>query len=270
MGKRLARTSPTPTARPGTNATAKAGDGVRAVDRALDILLAFQGVEGGLSVADLMKRVALSRPTLYRLLRTLEGKSFVVGSGDPQRFRLGASVAQLAHSWNASLKLVELAEPAMRRVWEGSGETVALFVPEGLLRRCVAEVPSLQALSFRRGVGYRERLVLGASGRSILAQFHETIDLATYAAGLDVDLVACRAELTRVKKRGYAVSRNELIDGAVAIAAPIFDNTGRVAGSLGIFGPTVRLPEARVAALGGLLMREAATVSTWLGSPIGY
>lgn len=247
----------------------KTEGGVRAVDRALDILLAFDGVDGGLTVADLLTRVELSRPTLYRLLRTLEGKGFVVSSGDPQRFRLGASVAQLAHSWNASLRLADVAEPSMRRVWETSGETVALFVPEGLMRRCVAEVPSQQALSFRRGVGYRERLVLGASGRSILAQFFESIDLATYAAGLDVDLATCRAGLVRVKKRGYAVSRNELIDGAVAIAAPLFDNTGRVAGSLGVFGPTVRLAESRVATLGSLLVCEAATISKLLGSPVG-
>jgi DNA-binding IclR family transcriptional regulator len=137
---------------------------VRAVDRALDILLAFKGVDGTLAVADLLKRVDLSRPTLYRLLHTLEQKGFVVSSGDPQRYRLGPSVAQLAHSWSTSLKLSEVAEPTMRRVWEASGETVALFIPEGLMRLCVAELPSQQALSFKRGVGYRERLVLGASG----------------------------------------------------------------------------------------------------------
>ena len=242
-----------------------AADSVRAVDRALDILSAFQGVDGGLSAADLLKRVDLSRPTLYRLLRTLERKGFVVASGDPQRFRLGPAVARLAHSWNASLKLSDVAEPAMRRVWEQTGETVALFVPEGLMRLCVAEVPSQQALNFRRGIGYRERLLLGASGRSILAQFYDSVDLEAYADGLQVDLAACRDELARVRRRGYAVSRNELIQGAVAIAAPIFDKSGRVAGSLGVFGPTVRLPEARVEAFARLVVQEAGAISAALG-----
>jgi IclR family transcriptional regulator, acetate operon repressor len=243
----------------------KAGDGVRAVDRALDILLAFQGVEGGLSVAELLQRVDLSRPTLYRLLHTLAGKGFVVAVGDPQRFRLGPSVAQLAHAWNASLRLADVAEPVMRRVWEASGETVALFVPEGVMRLCVAEVPSQQALSFRRGVGYRERLVLGASGRCILAQFYDTVDLKTYTAGLKIDLEAYREALAKVRQRGFAVSRDELMQGAVAVAAPIFDGTNRVAGSLGVFGPTVRLPETRVEEFGRLLIREAAEISSALG-----
>jgi len=224
----------------------KSAESVRAVDRALDILLAFKGADGGLTVADLLKRVDLSRPTLYRLLHTLEKKEFLISSGDPQRFRLGPSVAQLAHSWNAGLNLAEVAQPAMQCVWEATGETVALFVPEGLMRLCVAEMPSQQALSFRRGVGYRERLVLGASGRAILAQIEATIELDSYAAGLEIDLQKCRAELEKTRKRGFAVSRDELIVGAVAIAAPIFDGASRVVGSLGIFGPTVRLPDSKV------------------------
>ena len=244
----------------------KAGDSVRAVDRALDILLAFKGVDGGLTAAELVKRVALSRPTLYRLLHTLELKGFVVSSGDPQRFRLGPSVAQLAHSWTASLKLSDVAEPAMRRVWEATGETVALFVPEGLMRLCVAEMPSPQALSFKRGVGYRERLVLGASGRSILAQIEPGIDLAAYAAELNIDVEKCREELRKIRRRGYAVSRDELIQGAVAIAAAILDGSGQVVGSLGIFGPSVRLPDSRVQEFGRLLVREVSDVSASLGS----
>ena len=243
----------------------KAADSVRAVDRALDILLAFKGVDSGLTVADLLKRVELSRPTLYRLLHSLEHKGFVVSSGDPQQFRLGPSVAQLAHAWTASLDLADLAQPMMRRVWEATGETVALFVPEGLMRLCVAEIPSQQALSFKRGVGYRERLALGASGRSILAQMPDDVDLEAHAAGLKLDVEKWRSELETIRQCGYAVSREELIAGAVAVAAPIFDGSGRVAGSLGVFGPSVRMSDAQVGKFGPLLVREATAVSFALG-----
>src|SRR5215510_15153660 len=73
------------------------GDSVRAVDRALDILLAFKPQDDALTVSELLGRVELSRPTLYRLLRTLQRKQFLVASGDPQRFRLGPAIAQLSH-----------------------------------------------------------------------------------------------------------------------------------------------------------------------------
>ena len=99
------------------------------------------------------------------------------------------------------------------------------------------------------------------------AQIEGGIDLDAYAAGLKVDLKKCRAELAKIRQRGFAVSRDELIEGAVAIAAPIFDGSSRVAGSLGIFGPTVRWPEARVEAFGKLLVDEAVSVSSALGRP---
>ena len=47
-------------------------EGVRAVDRALQILLAFTPGDDELTVAELSARVALSRPTLYRLLERSE------------------------------------------------------------------------------------------------------------------------------------------------------------------------------------------------------
>lgn len=241
-------------------------DSVRAVDRALEILLAFRPGDDALSVGEILKRVALSRPTLYRLLGTLEHNRFLVADGEPQRFRLGPAVAQLAHVWTASHGLSAVAQPMMHKVWRATAETVALFVPDGLYRLCVAEIPSPQPLSFRRGVGYRERLVLGASGRAILAHTHRTLaQLETYAAGLRIDLKKYPRELAQIRARGYAVSRDELIQGAVAVAAPIFNGAGRVAGSIGIFGPSVRLGAAEVERFGKLLKVQARGISKALG-----
>lgn len=242
------------------------GQNVRAVDRALDILLAFGPEDDGLTVAELLKRVALSRPTLYRLLGTLERSGFLLASGEPQCFRLGPAVARLAHSWTASQSLSVVAEPMMRRLWSATGETVALFVPDGEFRLCLAELPSAQALSFRRGIGYRERLVRGASGRAVLA-FTPGVEaeLARSAADLPMDLPSYRRELTRVRARGFAVSKHELIEGAVAIAAPFFDGADRVAGSLGVFGPSVRLSAPRIETVGRLLVTETRALSAQLG-----
>ena len=241
-------------------------DGVRAVDRALDVLAAFAPSDNGLLVAELLKRVDLSRPTLYRLLRTLEHKGFVVASGEPQRFRLGPAAARLAHVWSASLDLPATAQPVMLDAWSYTTETVALFVPRGEMRLCVAEMPSPQPLSFRRGVGYSERLVRGASGRAILA-FTPLAkgQLESHAAGTATDIEWVRTELQLTRERGFAVGHNELIQGAWAVAVPFFDRTGSVAGSLGVFGPDVRLTERRVHEFGNYLRGLAGRLTEALG-----
>lgn len=248
-------------------ANEKVGDNVRAVDRALDILMAFTATDLELTATELLKRVDLSRPTLYRLLYTLEQSGFLVSEGDPQKFRLGPSVAHLAHVWTSSLDIANIAQPMMRRIWERSGETVALFVPQGGERLCVAEIASMQPLSFKRGVGYKERLGLGASGRAILA-FRDLsrAEIEALTAGLGKDLKAYEAELAATRQRGYGVSLEELIAGAVAVAAPFFNGSGQPAGSIGVFGPRVRMDDARVAQLGAMLMEEAAQLSKALGA----
>jgi DNA-binding IclR family transcriptional regulator len=246
--------------------TKEKNDNVRAVGRALEILLAFTGQDFELSAAELLKRVDLSRPTLYRLLYTLEEHRFLVSVGDPQRFRMGPSVARLAHVWTSSLDIAAVAEPVLRRIWQATHETVALFLPQRELRLCIAELPSPQPLNFKRGVGYTERIVRGASGRAILAYMGATVEeLRAYAQGTGVNLKELEAELAQTRKRGWASSHDELIPGAVAIAVPFFDRNADVAGSMGVFGPTVRLDNARLKQITKLLLEEAKSLSAMLG-----
>lgn len=111
-------------------------------------------------------------------------------------------VAHLAHVWTASQDIARIAQPMMRRDWEVSGETVALFVPQGADRVCIAEIVSTQALSFKRGVGYKERLALGASGRAILAfRDQDPADIEGLLAGLDKNLDSYRRELELTRQR---------------------------------------------------------------------
>lgn len=247
------------------NHSEKSNEGVRAVDRALDILMAFRAGDHLLSASDLLKRVDLSRPTLYRLLRTLELRGFIVSSGEPQRFRLGPSVAHLAHVWTSGLDLAELSQPMMRRLWEQTGETVALLVHHGEERVCVAEMPSAQPLSFKRGVGHSENVTVGASGRAILAF---ATDAPRYIDGKipKARQKAYLEQLARIRETGYAISRDELIQGAVAIAAPFFSAGSQVVGSLAVYGPSARVDEAQVRQIAQLLLEAARELSQKAGA----
>ena len=240
-------------------------DSVRAVGRALDILLAFSPQDAELSASELLERVDLSRPTLYRLLYTLQSHRFLVSEGEPQKFRLGPAVAQLAHTWSASLDVGSLAQPMMRQLWRDSGETVALFVPQGVMRVCIAELPSAQALSFKRGTGYQERIAIGASGRVMLAHLAADTELANWTQGTPVYPKKLARELAVIRSKGFATSKNELIEGAVAVAAPFFNGAGKVAGALAVFGPAVRIKAAQAHAFGEMVTTQAQALSRALG-----
>lgn len=231
-------------------------DSVRAVDRALDILLAFRPGENRLGAGDLLKRVDLSRPTLYRLLRTLELRGFIAATGEPQRFSLGPAVGQLTQVWSSGQELTEIARPVMQQLWEATGETVALLMHNGPNRVCVAELPSSQPLSFKRGIGHSERVIVGASGRVILAFVPNA---SPYLMDLPPERrEAYRAELLRVQEAGCAISREELIAGAVAIAVPLFMSGDRVVGSLAVYGPSARIDDQQIK----LIVEQLKSAST--------
>lgn len=243
----------------------KSGDGVRAVGRALDVLLAFSAESKDLSAGELAQRVNLSRPTLYRLLYTLEARGFISSFGEPQRFKLGPAIARVAQAWTLEQDVARIADPVLRQLWADTQETVALWIRQGDIRYCLVELPSPQALNFKRGVGSTERIARGASGRAILA-FSGIPDAEVKALATSANMSATRfrEELHSTRALGYATSRDELIVGAVAVAAPISDASG-VIGSIGVYGPAVRLGEKDVAKLGKTVLRRAAEVSTLLG-----
>lgn len=115
-------------------------------------------------------------------------------------------------------------------------------------------------------MGYREKVTVGASGRAILANMP---DASRYLVAHDASAPGADAgyekELGRIRERGYAVSRDELLQGAVAVAAPFFHGRDQVAGSLAVFGPRARLHSTQVEAYGALLVDEARQLSRALG-----
>lgn len=239
---------------------------VRAVERSIDILECFLPEKPWMSVIEIQRKVPLSRPTLYRLLQTLTAKGFIRADGDPQRFALDFGVGRLAHNWIAGIDVIALARPILEELRNATGETAALFLRRGDLRQCVAEVVSRHMLAISRGLGETDYLWRGASGKAILAFLDEGhIAEITRAAPKTVNKATLAADLSRVGDEGYFVSRGEVFVGAIAVAAPYFDHTGKVAGSIGVFGPEARLDKRWVVKTASSVVKSAAELSVASG-----
>lgn len=242
----------------------KPNEHVRAVDRALEILMAFTPNDTELSASELLKRVDLSRPTLYRLLKTLEKNGFITSIGEPQQFSLGPSIGYLSNIWSSNLDLADIAQPMLQKLWMETGETVALFTHQGFNRVCTAELPSPNPLSFKRGIGYSDHVTIGASGRVIVANLPNPESYLHHKNAINSDAKVFLESLKKVKAAGFAISKSELIKGAVAIAAPLFDSRNKVIGSIAVFGPSARIDDSLSKNYAELLQREAKNISAAL------
>src|SRR5262245_1908302 len=239
---------------------------VRAVERAVDILECFEAGTPWMSVLEIQRRVPLSRPTLYRLLQTLIAKGLVRAEGDPQRFALDFGIGRLAHSWIAGIDVIAMARPILEELRNATGETAALFQRRGDLRQCVAQLVSPHVLAVSRGLGETDHLWRGASGKAILAFLNENdVAEATRALPNTVNKATLAADLSHTRKDGYFVSRGEVFVGAIAIAAPYYDHTGTVAGSVGVFGPEARFDQERITKVAAYVVKSSAALSVASG-----
>jgi IclR family acetate operon transcriptional repressor len=249
-----------------TTAKTDATTGVRAVERAVAILQAFAANKPSMSVIELQEKVALSRPTLYRLLETLAAHGFVRAHGTPQRFSLDYAVGRLAQNWLSGLDPVTAARPILERLHERTLETVSLALLRGHQHLYVLELISPHVMSMSRGIGPMDHLTRGASGKAILAFMSDVeVDAVLRTAPRDIDQKALLADLAAIRRDKFWVARSEIFSGAVGIAAPYFDHKNHVVGSIIVFGPEVRFSEERIASTTRLVAESAAELSQALG-----
>jgi DNA-binding IclR family transcriptional regulator len=246
----------------------KAGEkgGIRSVERAIEILLSFSS-RSSMDVTELEERIGLPRPTLYRMLRTLEAKGLLGSSGEPRRYQLGFRVFELANNWASRLDITRLAGPLLEELREASEETVALVVPSSSqMRVCVLEMPSRHALAISQGLGSVEPLHLGAGGKTILAfQDLTSVSLALAKLPPEVSVPRLRSELDGIREAHFSITRGELIPGAVALGVPVFDRDRKVVAAIVLSGPETRLKGPYETRCLRLLRRASLKLSTFLG-----
>jgi IclR family acetate operon transcriptional repressor len=182
--------------------------------------------------------------------------------------RPGPVVTRYARSGQDRQNLAALAEPAMRRLADESGETVNLMVQSARGAEAISQVDGPHVLGVSNWVGREVPDHCSAAGKVFLAFGTAELPpgpLERRAARTIVDHAALERELEAVRAHGYATIVDELEVGLAAVAAPVRDAGGAVVAALSVAGPTARLAEHRLGLLGRGAIEQAHTVSTRLG-----
>ncbi|MDQ0495217.1 MULTISPECIES: IclR family transcriptional regulator [Paenibacillus] len=216
---------------------------VRAVERALDILLCFTA-DSDLGLTEIASKIGLHKSTVHRLLTTLEDRGFVVRNAATEKYRLGFRIWELSTHLSQSDEPAVLLQPAMEGLRDRLGETVSLYLRDGSMRIRIQAVQSNQAIRRVAPVGARMPLAVGASSK-VLAAFMPPQELEALLRGDEwpssVDPEVYKAQLQDIREKGYATSYEEREPGAAAVAAPVVNRKGQVAAALSVSGPVSRL-----------------------------
>jgi IclR family transcriptional regulator, KDG regulon repressor len=240
---------------------------VRAVERALDILLLFTQ-HGSLGLTEIADKVGLHKSTVHRLLASLEVKGFLLRDVQSEKYRLGFRVWELSAQLNSqSDDPGTLLLPEMERLRDQIGETISLYIREGSERIRIQAVQSNQAVRRVAPLGARLPLFVGASGKVLLAFEDEAIRDAIMndeSWPESVERGFFLAQLSEIRATGYATSVEEREPGAAAVAAPIHNNSGKLFAALGVSGPSNRLDLGKMREISPLLIEAARRMGKML------
>jgi DNA-binding IclR family transcriptional regulator len=227
--------------------------GVGVLDKAV-VILSFLSEGGPATLAEVVERTGLPRPTAYRLLSALEAHH-LVGRRDG-RYALGLRLLGWGNK-AVGLDLVEAARPVLAALADETGESTQLYVREGDRRVCVASVE-------RAGRGLRDTVPVGAvlpldrgSGGKVLLAWAEDVD-RFHRVNV--------ADLEEIRSRGWAESIAEREAGVASVSAPVFGSGGGLRGAVCASGPISRLGERPGERLAGTVVAAARKIEVALGS----
>ncbi|HEU0241077.1 MAG TPA: IclR family transcriptional regulator [Mycobacterium sp.] len=253
--------------------SAESTSGVQSVDRAISVL-EILARRGGAGVSEVAADIGVHKSTAFRLLSALEDRGLVEQTTGRGKYQLGFGVLRLASTIPGRLDLVRQARPVLDELAAELGETVNLAVVRSHYAVNVDQATGSAAVAAQNWVGQLTPLHATSSGKVLLAHLSaETRKQLLDAAGLPrytkrtlTTRKALDAALKTVLSDGYATTFEEYEDGLNAIAAPVRDQTGAVAGAVSVSGPAYRLDGSRIAKIADRLRSGASRISDRMGN----
>jgi IclR family mhp operon transcriptional activator len=151
------------------NKDEKKTDAVRALTRGLDILR-YVNETGACKAADIARALSIPRPTVYRLLETLEQQGYVAFSPTSAHVRVTRLAGSLGDGFGAMSELCQIAGPLFASHSSQIAWPLDLTVYENTAMIIQETTHSRNPLSIDSGMtGYRLPMLRSSAGRCYLA-----------------------------------------------------------------------------------------------------
>jgi len=249
------------------------------LERTFAILDLFTLQRPDWTTTEVATKSKLPVPTVHRILTALEEYGYVARNGETRRFRLGTAALSLGRNARAATDLRVVSLPVLQQLSRETDETALLTVisEQRDASVCLERVESTRPLRLSVEPGRRLPLHAGASQKALLAYMLETeierileSSLRKLCVATISDPDELRAELKKIRNRGYATSFQETDLGVWGIAMCLLDEEGRVVASIGLAGPQTRLRRPEVARSVEVLARGAEAVAERLALRPSY
>ncbi|WP_159501620.1 IclR family transcriptional regulator C-terminal domain-containing protein [Microbacterium sp. 18062] len=251
-------------------------DVVQSLERGLLVLRAFSRERRPLSVAEIAESVELSRPTVRRMLLTLEYLGYTTQTGST--WTLTPRVLEIGSGYFIESSLPEISQPFLHELADSIAETctVSVFDRGDVVQVARAEVHRIVPDTIRVGTrlpAYATALgtvLLGALSDAELDDYLDAGGFSSITPQTMTDPARIRDRAIEARERGYALSVEELEAGVISLAVPIQIETATFA-AMGMTSSTARKTQDDLVAIVSVLRTAADEVARvyQLGNPYG-
>jgi IclR family acetate operon transcriptional repressor len=232
---------------------------IELIGKTLAVVEALRDQANGLTLQELTVRTGQVKSSIHRILRSLMHHGYIEQSGAGGAYRLGIQFLVLAQGVRVSTNLIELARPYSRDLLDTFDESSYIAVLRNGRGVFIDVQETRRDLRLVGPLGADVHFHATAAGKSMAAFFPRELVPALLRSIRNAPLTKrtllsrsrIEQEWEHVRREGFAVNDEETIVGAVFLAAPFFDSTHTVCGSISVGVPKARYSEmlgARIAA----------------------
>ncbi len=216
---------------------------VESLRKGLEVMQAFSSQAPRLRLQEVARKTGLPKATAYRLLRTLVSLGYVRYDSGTAEFYLGPRVMSLGFTVLSSLDLRETAQPYLEELARNIGQNVNLGILDRTEVIYVERIKKRRIINIDLFVGSHLPAHATSIGKAILAFLDEAaLEEALGAMLADPEIAAeigpegkdLHQELAQVRRQGYALNDQATFPGLRAVAAPVFNQEGRVEGAVNV------------------------------------
>ena len=220
-----------------------------AILRAIRILEVLAEHERPPQLAEIAQAVQLPKPTVLRILGTLEHAGVVAREPDTKRYGFAERLNRFAGKVLLGSPHRSTRHAILEELVEQIGETCNLTIPNGSAVLYLDRVETAWPLRVHLGPGSRVPLYASASGKLFLSampkrsrdRFLSQIPLIKHTANTLADPKRLASEFNAIRERGYSVDNEEYLPGICCVAVPVRNSDGTVVASIAVHAPTARM-----------------------------
>jgi IclR family acetate operon transcriptional repressor len=242
--------------------------------RSLAILEVVVKADRLISLTEIVDQMALPKPTVFRLLNTLEKGGWVLRQPGGKDYIVGSRLASFGLNIMMNNSVRTLRHTILANIASKLGETCNITMLDGNEVIYIDRVETQWPLKVDLQPGTRVPLHCSASGKLFLSQMRngkrrallENLVLQRFTGNTITNLDLLESELDRTRKSQIGIDNQEFLDGLICVAVPVMDVNGQIAAALAVQAPIARLTLARAMEHVADL-KAAATAMTQTFSP---